>query len=218
MNSTVSRPRSAPAEVRKQQLIDATITCISRVGISGTTLTMVTREAGLSLGLVNFHFKSKDMLLAQTLRHLASEHRELWIRKLDCATIPASDKLRSIVDAQFHPRICNRRKLAVWFAFFGEARYRKSYRSISSDIDMERQDVCVGLCQEIIAEGAYRDVSAEGVALTLEGMFDGLWLNILMYPAKFTRGTAKRQVLNYLAHSFPCHFPGTYAQPGAEVP
>jgi AcrR family transcriptional regulator len=200
------KPRTAPPETRRRQLIDATITSISKHGISGTTLTAVTREAGLSLGLVSFHFKNKETLFAETLKFLAQEHREMWVRDLTRSDLAPAGKLGAIVDAQFHPRICNRKKLSVWFAFFGEATHRKAYRSTSSEIDMERQTVCTELCRDIIRDGAYTRVAPEGIAATLEGLFDGLWLNILMYPNRFTREEAHRQVLSYLALVFPRHF------------
>ena len=149
------KPRTAPPEVRRKQLIDATITCIARNCISGTTLAAIAKEAGLSMGLVSFHFKSKDILLSETLKYLTEEHRELWMQDARCDNLSAARKLRSIVDAQFHPRICSRKKLAVWFAFFGEAAHRKSYRATSSQIDMERQEVCASLFSDIIAEGSY---------------------------------------------------------------
>lgn len=203
------RPRTAPPEVRRQQLIDATINCIARAGISGTTLNSVTKEAGLSLGLVNFHFRSKDALLAATLAHLAEEHRQHWLGKVTDVDTTATDKLRSIVEAQFHPRVCNRKKLAVWFAFFGDPGLRKSYRGISGNIDMERQEIVANFCVRIIAEGGYDGISAEDIALSLEGLFDGLWLNMFMYPTKFTRERSRRHVMDFLGRAFPDHFKST---------
>lgn len=202
-----NNPRTAPPEERRKQLIDATINCVSKHGISGTTLTVVTKEAGLSLGLVNFHFKSKEALLTATLNALAQEHRALWVNALTDCDLPAAERLRAIVDAQFHPRICSRKKLAVWFAFFGEATHRESYRKSSSHIDLERQETSADLCRQIIAEGDYTNTKAEDVSLSLEGLFDGFWLNILMYPAKFNREDAARQVFDYLKSVFPKHFP-----------
>ncbi|MDU8928215.1 TetR family transcriptional regulator C-terminal domain-containing protein [Alisedimentitalea sp. MJ-SS2] len=203
---TPIKARTAPPEVRRNQLIGATINCIADQGISGTTLAAIAKEAGLSVGLANFHFKSKDALLSETLKHLAAEHRDMWLRDVQRHNLSNADKLRFIVSAQFHPRICSRRKLAVWFAFFGEAGYRKTYRSISSQIDMERQELCAELIESIIADGGYAKADAEQIALTMEGMFDGLWLNMLMYPAKFTRERAAHQVLDYLGLVFPRHF------------
>ena len=46
----------AVKEIRRKQLIAATIRAIGRYGYAGTTLTHVAGEAGLSPGIVNFFF------------------------------------------------------------------------------------------------------------------------------------------------------------------
>ncbi|WP_299356913.1 transcriptional regulator BetI [uncultured Shimia sp.] len=197
--------RTAPPDERRKQLIDATIDCISKHGITGTTIRMVSQTAHLSQGLVNFHFKSKDVLLQHTLRSLAEEHRNLWARKIASSEQSAREKIEAIVEAQFHPRVCNRKKLTVWFAFYGEASARKVYRGITADIDAERMKTCRELCKTLNTEGHYQRSPAD-TAASLEALFDGLWLNILMYPKDFTRDTSRTQVHDYLALCFPKHF------------
>ena len=197
--------RTASKEVRREQLIEATIESIAKFGISGTTMTTVTGLAGLSVGIVNFHFENKENLFEETLRHLAEEHRAQWQKSLKRADLTPTSKLLAIVDAEFHPRICSRKKLTVWFAFYGEAGYRKSYRKIMSEIDLERWNASKKLCAEIIAEGGYPQM-AEDVAETLEGLFDGFCLSILIYPGKFTAEIAKDRVRGYLSSAFPGHF------------
>lgn len=204
--AAVKPPRTAPRDVRRRQLIEATIRAIGQHGISGTTMSTVAGFAGLSPGLVNFHFKSKDALLEETLKFLAGEHREMWLKSVRDTDLPPAAKLLAIVEAQFHPRICNRKKLAVWFAFFGETSYRQSYRAITTGIDRERVGVIIDLCRRIVADGGYDTIAPQDVANTLEGLFDGFWLNILMYPARFTRLDALAQIHTYLATVFPTHF------------
>ena len=70
--------RTATREVRRQQLINATIESISKHGFSGTTLETVTKTAKLSHGVVNFHFDSKEDLYVETLGFLAREHYDCW--------------------------------------------------------------------------------------------------------------------------------------------
>lgn len=200
------RRRTEPKEVRRTQLIDATITSIARHGIAGTTLSTVTEAAGLSLGIVNFHFVSKQKLLQETLLHLAREHHEHWKKAIDDARLSAADKLLAIVDAHFHPRICTRRKLAVWFAFYGEVGRRAVYRTLVDGIDRERYALSTGLCRDIVAQGGNAAMSPDLVARTLEALYDGLSLNILMYPGTFTRDRAKAEVRAYLASVYPTHF------------
>jgi TetR/AcrR family transcriptional repressor of bet genes len=68
------RRQIRPKAERRQQLIDATIRCIAQHGLSAVTMQMVTSEAGLSVGIANLHFESKDNLLRETLRFVAEEY------------------------------------------------------------------------------------------------------------------------------------------------
>ena len=142
----IKKPRTAPPETRRQQLIEATIDEIAKRGLSGTTISAVTARAGLSVGLANFHFRSKQALFEETLRFLAEEHRNAWRKRLQNRRLDSAGKLLAIVDAHFLPRICNRRKLAVWFAFFGDPGWRAAYRAIMAGIDAERRGVSISLC------------------------------------------------------------------------
>lgn len=198
--------RTESREVRRMQLIEATINSIAKYGIAGTTLSTVTEDAGLSLGIVNFHFESKQNLLEETLVFLAREHHDRWQKAYHDAGLSAVEKLLAIVDAHFHPKICTRRKLAVWFAFYGEVGRRAVYRKLVDDIDDERYDLSTGLCAEIAAESGHGGAPPEQIARTLEGMYDGLCLNILMYPDEYSRDQARKQVRAYLASMFPTHF------------
>jgi len=198
--------RTASKEVRRRQLIEATIESISKFGISGTTMTTVTGFAGMSIGIVNFHFKNKDTLFEETLRFLAEEHRNQWRKSIKNAALTPEAKLMAIADAHFHPNICNRKKLAVWFGFYGEAAYRASYRKIMTEIDEERWGISTDLCRQIISDGNYTSAVPEDIANTLEGIYDGFCLNILIYPGEFSRADAKQQVHEYLATVFSKHF------------
>lgn len=197
--------RTASKEVRREQLIDATITSISRKGIGGTTMQTVTEIAGLSLGIVNFHFESKQKLFEETLIHLAREHHEQWRKAYDDAGLSPVAKLMAVVDAHFHQRICSPKKLAVWYAFYGEAGRRKVYRKLIEDIDLERFDLSLQLCEQITQEGGYSAMPARQVANLLEALYDGIWLELLTYPESYTRDRARDYIVAFLATVFPDH-------------
>ena len=197
--------RTASREVRRRQLIEATIESIAKHGISGTTMTTVTGIAGLSLGIVNFHFQNKENLFEETLRFVADEHRTQWRKAYDAAGSAPEARLLAIVDAHYQPNICNRKKLAVWFGFYGEAGYRAAYRKLMTEIDDERWTISTRLCQEIIEAGGYEGLDPRHVSDTLEGLYDGFCLNILMYPGQFSRQDAKARIRDYLARTFPRH-------------
>lgn len=206
MVATARRSRTAPKTERMQQLIAAAMDAIAARGLSGTTTAAVTEAAGLSAGIVSLHFGSKESLLVATLESLANEHRDRWMAAQGDSGLTPAERLWAIIAAHFDPAICTRTKIAVWFAFFGERRYRETYREIIGRFDRERTDVVEACCRQIAAEGGYRKVDPAMLALTIENLADGLWLDLLLYPGRVTLESATAQMQALLHVHFPDHF------------
>jgi TetR/AcrR family transcriptional repressor of bet genes len=204
--AAVTASRTASREVRRQQLIDATMKCIARKGMGSTTLSDVAREAGLSQGIVNLHFESKDNLLRETLSTLVNEYKEQFEKTLGRAGPRPADKLLALMELDLRPSICDRRKLAVWFAFWGEVKSRPTYQRMCDERDRYYDDVVVGLCQDLIADGDYHDIDAAAAAKAMMSMTNGLWLSCLISPQNWDRHKAMAAVMSYLRSVFPRHF------------
>jgi len=203
---TAKLPRTATREKRRQQLIDATMKCIGRKGLTGTTLSEVASEAGLSQGIVNLHFESKDNLLTETLRSLANEYKTQFDKALQRSDPRPADKLLALMEHDLRPSICDRRKLAVWFAFWGEVKSRPTYRKICDEYDRYYDDVVADLCDQVIEEGNYEGITGSVAAEALTSMTNGLWLSCLLSPQIWDRQLANDAVNSYLQNVFPKHF------------
>jgi TetR/AcrR family transcriptional repressor of bet genes len=198
--------RALSKERRRQQLIDATIKCISKKGLGSTTLGDVAREAGLSQGIVNLHFDSKDNLLAETLRVLADEYDEQFERVLERAPAGPAARLLALMELDLKPAICDRRKLAVWFAFFGEIKAQPTYQKICAARDRKYSEVMQDLAGQVIREGKYANIDAQTVTDALSSMTDGMWLSCLVNPKTFDRERALNAIKSYLRATFPRHY------------
>ncbi len=198
--------RTESRETRRQQLIDATMVCIARKGMGSTTLGDVAKEAGLSQGIVNLHFESKDNLLKETLGALANEYRDKFDKALRNSGPNATEKLLAIMEHDLRPSICNQRKLAIWFAFWGEVKSRPTYRRTCDEWDQYYDDVVAKYCEELIEDGDYKNIKADIVANGLAAMTNGLWLSCLISPQTWDRDDAKRTWMSYLRGVFPRHF------------
>ena len=172
----------------------------------------VSREAGLSQGIINLHFKSKERLLVETLRFLSEQYRQAWERAISRAGASPADKLSSMVATDFKPPVCDRNKLAVWFAFWGESKSRPTYRKICALRDMAYRVEMVQVCEELVEEGGYENIDAGIVAAGLSAMTSGLWLDMLTNPRSMSREQAQQICMSYLATTFPRHFPERSAQ------
>lgn len=202
-----TRRRTAPKEARRLQLIQATIRSVAKRGLSDTTIATVAREAKLSQGIINLHFKSKDRLLVETLRYLADDYKNAWEQALGKAGPTPAEKLAALVALDFEKSVCDRNKLAVWFAFWGETKSRPTYRKICAERDREYADLLIELCSDIAREGRYQNVDPAAVANGLSAMSEGLWLDLLISPQDTSREEARDTCMAYLASVFPKHFP-----------
>ena len=183
--------------------------CIAKKGMSGTTLGDVASEAGLSQGIVNLHFESKENLLNETMHFLAEEYKTQFDNALDRSGPGPSDKLRALMELDLRPSICDRRKLAVWFAFWGEVKLRPAYLKVCAEYDRYYDEAVANICREVIAEGAYEDLDPDAMAIALTALTNGLWLSCLISPQPWDRSKAMDAVLSYLSGVFPEHFEST---------
>ncbi len=208
MQETASAPlrRTAPKEERVQQLIDAAMATIAEHGLSGTTTALLTRQAGLSAGIINLHFGSKDKLMEATLEALIAEHRSRWMSSLEAAGDDPAARLWALMEAHFAPEICTPTKIAVWFAFFGEARHRATYRRLSESFDTERSDFMEECCERLVVEGGYGGLDPERLSHLIESIADGFWLDMLLYPDEVSVDSMRDQMRTQLSYFFPRHF------------
>ena len=198
--------RKIAKERRRQQLIDATIKCISKKGLGSTTLGDVAKEAGLSQGIVNLHFNSKDNLFAETLRYLAEDYDEQFMQALARSAPEPAQKLLALMKMDLKPAICDRKKLAVWFAFWGEVKSVPTYQKICAEYDAKHDGIMFDLADAIIREGRYDGIDPQVATDALSSLTDGLWLACLVNPKTFDRKDAFRAVISYLRAVFPDHF------------
>ncbi len=198
--------RSKIKVLRREQLIEATIDTIARRGFSRTTLGHVARKAKMSQGIVNFYFQTKETLLLETLRFLAEEYEAIWKRAVARTDADPVAALNAMIEADFGPEVCNRKKVAVWVAFWGEAQGQPKYRKLCSQLSKAYFDQARDLCAEIIERGGYGDYDVDAIARGLNSMINGLWLEMMINPRGFDRAAGRQACRTYLASIFPAEF------------
>ncbi len=191
---------------RRLQLIEATVGAIAAHGFADLTLAEVARRATLSQGIVNFYFTSKEELLIATLAHMVEEYDEFWHGRLARAGASPAERLWAMVEADFDPVIASRKKVTVWYAFWGEARWRPEYLRLCARLSDGYFEQTRALCQDLVETGGYAGTDPDLVARGLNAIIDGLWLDILVNPKGIDRTLAKQTCRAFLVHAFPRHF------------
>jgi AcrR family transcriptional regulator len=205
-NGEENKGRKASKAFRRQQLIDATIDCLAEWGYAETTLARVSDRAGLSRGIVNFHFESKENLLIATLQHLADEYAANWSDAVNRAGPAPQDRLQALVRADFNRTVNTRRKLAAWCAFWGEARSRPTYNALCGARNDAFHLLVNELFRQLVEDGGYAG-DPTLIALSFDCLLEGLWLRLTVAPQDITLDSAREAAMEFLRSAFPAHFP-----------
>lgn len=207
--------RSDIRHLRREQLIEATIDIIARHGFRKTTLGQVAKRAKLSQGIVNFYFRTKDGLLLETLKFLADEYEATWKRAVAAAGPDPVAQLDAVIETDLGREVCNRRKVPVWVAFWGESQSQPELRRLCSQLADDYLAQTRELISRILEQGGYHQLDADAIARGLNAMINGLWLDLMIDPNRFDREIAKRACRNYLASVFPAEFAAVGPAPEA---
>jgi len=201
------KPRKAARDVRRRQLMEATIDVLATRGYSSLTISDVSRAAGLSLGIVNFHFDSKAVLLADTLKYLAVQYRDNWTAAVNAAGDDLAARLYAMTSADFDEEFCTLRTLQAWVSFWAEAQSRPAYDEVYGEEEAEYLKTLEDLCTALSSHNDYnRPQSGKLDARVINALTDGLWVALAHVPPGISRPEALSALHNCLAAFYPAHF------------
>lgn len=201
----VRTPRTLSREERRKQLFEATLETISEFGLSRTTLTEVARRAGLSHGLVLFHFESKEKLLVETLDYLSDEYKANWRAALDGSGNAPEQKLTALIEADFGEQVCKASRVNSWSAYWGEAQSRPLYMTKCGENDALYIRTMEGICAAMNAAYGYTMPPVRAARL-IRLTVDGTWLEIMTLIDPYDQVEAKNTVWALLSMIYPRHY------------
>ncbi len=81
----------------RQLILEAAVACIEQVGIENVTTRKIAEQAGTNVASINYHFRSKDDLLAQVLGMTIQHMLEDVVAAIEAEGEPFEATLRSVV-------------------------------------------------------------------------------------------------------------------------
>jgi betaine-aldehyde dehydrogenase len=166
----IAYARTEMEDGRRQQLIDATITCLADIGFVATTLAQIANRANVSAGLVAHYFGDKNGLLEATLRYLARRVAIDTARRLAAARTPR-ERVQAVIEANLAPEEFDRRTSSVWLAFWGQVIHEPRFARVQKVYQRRMMsDLIHALKKLVVREDAAR------IAAATAAMIDGLWL------------------------------------------
>ena len=188
---------------------------IARHGYARTTMGHVAKAAGLSQGIVNFYFQTKEALLYETFVHLADEYEAALERALQRAGDDPVAGLMAMIETDLGREVCTPTKIPVWLAFWAESRGRPKYRDLYRKLTDHYSRQVHELCEKLVARGGYEGLDLEMISIGFVALIDGFWVSIGVAPDAVGREKARAACRAYFAGFFPAEFAPLLA-PAAE--
>ena len=155
---------------RRKQLIEATMDCVGDHGINGTTISKISKHAGVSNGVIHHYFHNKDELLEATMR-LMLEHLKHDILKRKATKTNHYEYILAIIEGNFSAKQIEHQSTKIWLSFFSEALQNPDLARLQNvNKSRLKSNLSFHLKQLIPADKAIR------VASSLAALIDGLWL------------------------------------------
>lgn len=119
------------SELTRQHVIDAAISCIYNDGFHAAHTNKIAKEAGLSWGVLQYHFKDKDGLL-QAVNDYIFEDFTLTINQADIHEADINLRIRHLIDIVWS--LVNKKEYRVSIAIL-----RNAGQDPNSEVDGQKQ-------------------------------------------------------------------------------
>jgi AcrR family transcriptional regulator len=176
------------ADARRADLIEATAAMLAEHGLAGTNVRAICAKAGVSPGLLRHYFGGIDDLIVATYEATSNRMDAIFAGAVEGAGAKPRARLLAYLTASFRPPVTDPELLGAWTAFWALARSdtRMAHIHATSYAGYRAR-----LGELLTACGA---ADAEGLAIMLTAMVDGLWLELSLDAESFGAEAAVQMV------------------------
>jgi len=188
-------PRANVKDKRKAQLIGAALESIAKRGLMETTITHISKGAGMSRGIINFYFTSKEMMMREALKFLIDEYESEWSNSIHQAGDDGHRRLAALVTSHFDKKLCSAKRLNVMSAFWGHAATQPAYRNQLEAADMKIETAFTEALAHMHSSSLE---DAKHHARQLHALIRGLWLNFMLNPQTVSRESLAEECFSFI--------------------
>ena len=168
--------KHAPADVRRQQILEAALGCFAQQGYHQTRMDDIGRATGLSKGALYHHFKNKEAVFLGVFDDL---NAQLWHAWEEADTLPPDDAIRNQGHLVLNSVLGIPGMIETWVEFIRHPESRARFKDI-----YHRSRKHLGeTIQRGIDEGIFRDCDPTALGGTLTAIIEGLILQRLADPS-----------------------------------
>jgi TetR/AcrR family fatty acid metabolism transcriptional regulator len=190
------------AAERKDQIVRATVDCISKFGYHNFSMQDVARTAGVSKGIIHYYFLNKDELMMSVLDKVAGDIEH--VLAADMANIEDPfQKMEIFVNVCFDVVRSTREYYQVNMDFWTQINQKDEVRQVIARHYAKFRETAAAVVREGLASGKFRQVDPVQFGSYVIAVIDGLSLQWLFDNKVFDYDAmvkmASRQIIEGLS-------------------
>ncbi len=168
------------ADVRREEILDATVAMVERHGLASTRVADVATALDCSTALVFYHFGTKAELLAAAFEHAVAHD----LGRLDAALARGGDPLTRLGRVvRLYGPTGSAAGWTLWIDAWAYAQREPAIRTALRRLDARWGAVLRHVIEEGVADGSFRTPDPAGSVARISALLDGLSVACLVYGA-----------------------------------
>jgi len=187
-------PKVGMPDIRKPQLVQATMAVIDRVGLHAASIALISKEAGVSTGIINHYFGGKHGLLEETMREILRQLSVTITKALK--ELPANahqQRINAIINGNFEGYQAENKVAKTWLAFWSYSMHDAQLKRLQR-VNEKRLISHLLIELKALLEPDQAELVAHGIA----SLIDGIWLRGTLNPEGIDANKARAIINDYL--------------------
>jgi AcrR family transcriptional regulator len=185
---------------RRDQILAAALAVINERGFADTRVAEIAERAEVSGGLVMYHFKTKDHLLAEAMRSAENRWYAEGARRTSGLS-SAVKRLEAVIAMTFLPAEGNEsgESWSVWLDLWAAAVRQPEVRRVREEFDEHWRETIRTIVREGRTSGEFKDIDADDFAVAFSALLDGLAIQVALEDSAVPPERAVELSLDYAA-------------------
>lgn len=185
-------------EQRRSEIVDALLSTIAECGYAKATIQLIAQKAGLSPGLLHYHFKTKAEILLELVKTLAALPRQRYAVFAAAAQTP-EQRLQAYINARLSKgEGANPTAVAAWVMIGAEAVRQPEVRDIYQQAIAAELSLIQELLADYLQSVGQPTSNVERLAAGLLALMEGAYQLACAAPGTLPGGYAAEMAIRFV--------------------
>ncbi|HEY7619445.1 MAG TPA: TetR/AcrR family transcriptional regulator [Solirubrobacteraceae bacterium] len=175
-------------------MLDAAVRLIAREGIDNVRIARIAIEAGVSAGLVHYHFASRDALLEEALEHSYERAGDVRLATLEEGRATAAQRLAAMIDQCLPTDTALHDDFVLWIELWLRSARDPALRPVAARLYARLFEWFSEAIAEGIATGELRECDVDRMTDRLLALIDGYGIRVLTEDPRMPLQRARAEI------------------------